>query len=424
MAEKYNPYDNVIATVEHAAEILGIEKSEYEPLKYPERELKVYMPIEMDDGSVRVFEGYRVQHNTFRGPAKGGIRFHQDVNADEVKALSAWMTFKCAVVGLPYGGGKGGITVDPSTLSKNELRRLTRRYTAMIAPIIGPDQDIPAPDVGTNPEVMGWVMDTYSMIAGHCVPGVVTGKPISIGGSEGRGEATGRGVLITTKNILARQGINKDQYDKVSVVVQGFGNVGSATAKLLYNEGFTKIISVSDVSGAIYKEDGLNIPAIVEYVSAKRGNLLSGYEEEGMTRISNAEMLALECDVLIPAAMENQINADNAEDVQAKLIVEAANGPCTVEADVILEKKGIPVVPDILANAGGVVVSYFEWAQNIQSLYWKEEDVNARLEEIMDAAFDGVYEIAKEKNVSLRTGAYCIALKRCVDAHNVRGIWP
>ncbi len=424
MAEKYNPYDNVIATVEHAAEILGIEKSEYEPLKYPERELKVYMPIEMDDGSVRVFEGYRVQHNTFRGPAKGGIRYHQDVNADEVKALSAWMTFKCAVVGLPYGGGKGGITVDPSTLSQNELRRLTRRYTAMIAPIIGPDQDIPAPDVGTNPEIMGWVMDTYSMIKGHCVAGVVTGKPISIGGSLGRGEATGRGVLITTKNILARQGVAKEDYDKVSVVVQGFGNVGSATAKLLYNEGFTKIISVSDVSGAIYKEDGLNIPAIVEYVSAKRGNLLSGYEEEGMKRISNAEMLALECDVLIPAAMENQINADNADDVHAKLIVEAANGPCTVEADAILDAKGIPVVPDILANAGGVVVSYFEWAQNIQSLYWKEEDVNARLEEIMDAAFEGVYNLAQEKNVSMRTGAYCIALKRCVDAHNVRGIWP
>ena len=422
MSEQYNPYDNVVATIERAAGILGLKQEEYEPLKYPERELKVYLPIEMDDGTIRVFEGYRVQHSTARGPAKGGIRFHQNVNPDEVKALAAWMTFKCAVVNIPYGGGKGGITVDPSTLSKTELRKLARRYTASIAPIIGPDKDIPAPDVGTNAEVMGWIMDTYSQLKGYCVPGVVTGKPIAIGGSLGRGPATGRGVMLTTKNILKKVDLGKEPAD-TRIVVQGMGNVGSATADLLYKEGF-RIIAVSDVSGGIYNPNGLNIPAIVEYVTAKRGNLLSGYEEEGMERISNAELLTLETDVLIPAAMENQINGENASKINAKIVVEAANGPTTVEADAILEERGILVVPDILANAGGVVVSYFEWAQNIQSLYWTEEDVNKKLAGIMNTAFDGVWDLAQDKKVTLRTGAYCIAVKRVVDAMNVRGLWP
>ena len=422
MSEQYNPYDNVVATIERAAGILGLKQEEYEPLKYPERELKVYLPIEMDDGTIRVFEGYRVQHSTARGPAKGGIRFHQNVNPDEVKALAAWMTFKCAVVNIPYGGGKGGITVDPSTLSKTELRKLARRYTASIAPIIGPDKDIPAPDVGTNAEVMGWIMDTYSQLKGYCVPGVVTGKPIAIGGSRGRGPATGRGVMLTTKNILKKVDLGKEPAD-TRIVVQGMGNVGSATADLLYKEGF-RIIAVSDVSGGIYNPNGLNIPAIVEYVTAKRGNLLSGYEEEGMERISNAELLTLETDVLIPAAMENQINGENASKINAKIVVEAANGPTTVEADAILEERGILVVPDILANAGGVVVSYFEWAQNIQSLYWTEEDVNKKLAGIMNTAFDGVWDLAQDKKVTLRTGAYCIAVKRVVDAMNVRGLWP
>lgn len=422
MSEQYNPYDNVVATIERAAGILGLKQEEYEPLKYPERELKVYLPIEMDDGTIRVFEGYRVQHSTARGPAKGGIRFHQNVNPDEVKALAAWMTFKCAVVNIPYGGGKGGITVDPSTLSKTELRKLARRYTASIAPIIGPDKDIPAPDVGTNAEVMGWIMDTYSQLKGYCVPGVVTGKPIAIGGSLGRGPATGRGVMLTTKNILKKVDLGKEPAD-TRIVVQGMGNVGSATADLLYKEGF-RIIAVSDVSGGIYNPNGLNIPAIVEYVTAQRGNLLSGYEEEGMERISNAELLTLETDVLIPAAMENQINGENASKINAKIVVEAANGPTTVEADAILEERGILVVPDILANAGGVVVSYFEWAQNIQSLYWTEEDVNKKLAGIMNTAFDGVWDLAQDKKVTLRTGAYCIAVKRVVDAMNVRGLWP
>lgn len=420
MAEKYNPYDNVLKVVKQAAEILGYEESDYEAIKYPERELKVSVPVQMDDGTVQVFEGYRIQHSTSRGPAKGGIRFHPNVNNDEVKALAAWMTFKCAVVGIPYGGGKGGVICDPSKLSERELRAITRRFTASIAPLIGPDQDIPAPDVGTNAQVMGWMMDTYSMLKGHCVPGVVTGKPIDLGGALGRNEATGRGVMLTTKNILAKMGIPMEGTD---VVIQGMGNVGSISAKLLYKEGM-KVIAVSDVSGGIYNPEGLNIPAILEYLSQSRKNLLSGYEEPGMTRIDNAQLLTLKTTVLVPAALENQINGDNAEQIQAKLIVEAANGPTTSEADAILERRGITVVPDILTNAGGVVVSYFEWVQNIQSVSWTEEHVNEELKKIMDKAFNAVWDITQEKQVTLRTGAYLIAVKRVVDAKKARGIWP
>ena len=420
MAEKYNPYDNVLKVVKQAAEILGYEESDYEAIKYPERELKVSVPVQMDDGTVKVFEGYRIQHSTSRGPAKGGIRFHPNVNNDEVKALAAWMTFKCAVVGIPYGGGKGGVICDPSKLSEREMRAITRRFTASIAPLIGPDQDIPAPDVGTNAQVMGWMMDTYSMLKGHCVPGVVTGKPIELGGDLGRSEATGRGVMLTTKNILAKMGIPMEGTD---VVIQGMGNVGSISAKLLHREGM-KVVAVSDVSGGIYNPDGLNIPAILEYLSKDRKNLLSGYEEPGMKRIDNAELLTMKTTVLVPAALENQINADNAEKIQAKLIVEAANGPTTAEADEILERRGITVVPDILTNAGGVVVSYFEWVQNIQSVSWTEEHVNEELKKIMDKAFYAVWDITQEKQVTMRTGAYLIAVKRVVEAKKARGIWP
>ena len=420
MAEKYNPYDNVLKVVKQAAEILGYEESDYEAIKYPERELKVSVPVQMDDGTVKVFEGYRIQHSTSRGPAKGGIRFHPNVNNDEVKALAAWMTFKCAVVGIPYGGGKGGVICDPSQLSEREMRAITRRFTASIAPLIGPDQDIPAPDVGTNAQVMGWMMDTYSMLKGHCVPGVVTGKPIELGGALGRSEATGRGVMLTTKNILATMGIPMEGTD---VVIQGMGNVGSISAKLLHREGM-KVVAVSDVSGGIYNPDGLNIPAILEYLSKDRKNLLSGYEEPGMKRIDNAELLTMKTTVLVPAALENQINADNAEKIQAKLIVEAANGPTTAEADEILERRGITVVPDILTNAGGVVVSYFEWVQNIQSVSWTEEHVNEELKKIMDKAFYAVWDITQEKQVTMRTGAYLIAVKRVVEAKKARGIWP
>lgn len=420
MADKYNPYDNVLKIVKQAAEILGYEESDYEAIKYPERELKVSVPVQMDDGTVKVFEGYRIQHSTSRGPAKGGIRFHPNVNNDEVKALAAWMTFKCAVVGIPYGGGKGGVICDPSKLSEREMRAITRRFTASIAPLIGPDQDIPAPDVGTNAQVMGWMMDTYSMLKGHCVPGVVTGKPIELGGALGRSEATGRGVMLTTKNILAKMGIPMEGTD---VVIQGMGNVGSISAKLLHREGM-KVVAVSDVSGGIYNPDGLNIPAILEYLSKDRKNLLSGYEEPGMKRIDNAELLTMKTTVLVPAALENQINADNAEKIQAKLIVEAANGPTTAEADEILERRGITVVPDILTNAGGVVVSYFEWVQNIQSVSWTEEHVNEELKKIMDKAFYAVWDITQEKQVTMRTGAYLIAVKRVVEAKKARGIWP
>lgn len=420
MEKTYNPYDNVLKVVSEAADILGYSDSDIEAIKYPERELKVAIPVRMDDGSTKVFEGYRIQHSTSRGPAKGGVRFHPAVNLDEVKALAAWMTFKCAVVNIPYGGGKGGVVCDPNKLSENEIRGITRRFTAAIAPLIGPEQDIPAPDVGTNAAVMGWMMDTYSMLKGHCVHGVVTGKPIELGGALGRSEATGRGVMFTTKNILGKLGVDLQD---ATVAVQGMGNVGSVTAKLLAQEGM-KIVAVSDVSGGIYKEAGLNVPAILEYLAQNRRNLLSGYEEEGLVRLSNEELLELDVKVLVPAALENQINLSNAENIKADIIVEAANGPIAMEADEVLEKKGIVVVPDILANAGGVVVSYFEWVQNIQSVSWTEETVNEKLKNIMDPAFEAVWDIAKQTNKSLRTGAYLIAVKRVVDAKKARAIWP
>ena len=416
----YNPYENVLKVMDEAAQILGYSESDIEPLKYPERELKVSVPVVMDDGSTRVFEGYRIQHSTSRGPAKGGIRFHPAVNNDEVKALAAWMTFKCAVVNIPYGGGKGGVVCDPNELSENEIRAITRRYTAAIAPLIGPEQDIPAPDVGTNAAVMGWMMDTYSMLKGHCIHGVVTGKPIELGGALGRNEATGRGVMFTTRNIMKKMGMEMKGTD---VAVQGMGNVGSITAKLLHQEGM-KVVAVSDVSGGIYKKEGLDIPAILAYLGKDRKNLLSGYEEDGMTRITNEELLELPVTVLVPAALENQINGTNADKIQAKLIVEAANGPTAAEADPILNDKGVVIVPDILSNAGGVVVSYFEWVQNIQSVSWTEEEVNAKLERIMNNSFEAVYNIAQEKKVPLRTGAYLIAVDRVVKAKKARAIWP
>ena len=420
MKQSYNPYDNVLKVVQDAAAILGYSDSDIEAIKYPERELKVSIPVRMDDGTTHVFQGYRIQHSTSRGPAKGGIRFHPDVNADEVRALAAWMTFKCAVVNIPYGGGKGGVVCDPSKLSENEIRAITRRYTAAIAPLIGPEQDIPAPDVGTNAAVMGWIMDTYSMLKGHCIHGVVTGKPLELGGALGRNEATGRGVMFTTLNILKKLGIPSEG---TTVAVQGAGNVGSVSAKLLHEAGL-KVVAISDVSGGIYNPDGLDIPTILSYLAADRRNLLKDFNEDGTTHISNKELLELPVTVLVPAALENQINAGNAGKIQAKLIVEATNGPTTSEADEILAKRGIEVVPDILANAGGVVVSYFEWVQNIQSVSWTEDEVNKKLKDIMDAAFESVWDLTQEKHTTLRMGAYLIALKRVVDAKSARAIWP
>lgn len=415
---EYNPFDNVLQIIDQAAAILGYQESEYEILKYPERELKVSMPVRMDNGCVKVFEGFRVQHSTVRGPAKGGIRYHHEVNIDEVKALAAWMSFKCAVVNVPYGGAKGGVVCDPRTLSDNEYNRLTRRFTMAVAPLIGPEQDIPAPDVGSNAQTMAWMMDAYSQLKGHSVLGVVTGKPIGLGGILGRGDATGCGVMLTTQNIFNKLNI---PFKGTTAVVQGMGNVGSVTAKLLYREGM-KILAVSDVSGGIYCEEGLNISEILTYLAEDKKNLLSGYQATGIRRITNEELLELETTLLVPAALENQINEKNADRIRAGIIVEAANGPVTAKADEILNAKDIIVVPDILANAGGVVVSYFEWVQNIQALCWSEEHVNTELKNIMDTAFEGVWKSAKENQSTLRTGAYLIGVKRIVDAAKGRGI--
>lgn len=420
MSKTYNPYENMLEVLEKAANMLNLPERDYAAVKYPERELKVAVPVEMDDGSIRVFEGYRVQHSSSRGPCKGGIRYHQDVDIDEVKALAAWMTFKCAVVNIPYGGGKGAVKVNPKELSKHELKNLTRRYTAMILPLIGPEKDIPAPDVGTNAEIMGWIMDTYSMFQGYTVHGVVTGKPIDVGGSLGRKEATGRGVMLMTKEILHRMGIPAIG---TKVAIQGMGNVGGTTAKLLYDEG-CKIVAISDVSGGLYKENGLDIKAIIEFLDSNNGKMLADYNEKGVVHITNEELLTCDCCVLIPAALENQINEEIAQKVKARVIVEGANGPTTVEADKILDAKGIKTVPDILANAGGVVVSYFEWVQNIQSLTWDEEEVNRTLEKIMIRAFNEVWDITKEKNTTMRMGAYMVALERVVKAKKIRGVFP
>jgi len=416
----YNPYEEMLEVLEQAAKMLNLPESDYEAVKFPERELKVSIPVEMDDGSIKVFEGYRVQHSSSRGPCKGGIRYHQDVNIDEVKALAAWMTFKCAVVNIPYGGGKGAVKVNPKELTKNELKRLTRRYTAMILPLIGPEKDIPAPDVGTNAEIMGWIMDTYSMFKGYTVHGVVTGKPVDVGGSLGRREATGRGVMLVTREILHRKGL---PVLGAKVAVQGMGNVGGTAARLLHREG-CKVVAVSDVSGGLYKEQGLNVEAICSFLESNNGKFLKDYKENGVTHISNKELLTCNTCVLIPAALENQITADIAKDVKTAIIVEGANGPTTIEADNILADKGITVVPDILANAGGVVVSYFEWVQNIQSLTWDEEEVNRTLEKIMIRAFNEVWDKAKEKNTTLRMGAYMVALDRVVKAKKIRGVFP
>ena len=418
MGKNYNAYDNFLTVLDKAAKAVGMPEEEYLVIRYPERELKVSVPVRMDDGSVRVFEGYRVQHSTSRGPCKGGIRFHEDVNIDEVKALAAWMSFKCAVVGIPYGGAKGGIKVDPSTLSKGELERLTRRYTAMILPIIGPEKDVPAPDVGTNAQVMDWIMDTYSVMNGYTIPGVVTGKDLEVGGSLGRTEATGRGVMIITMEVLDKFKLAPED---VSVAVQGFGNVGSVAAKLLYEKG-CRIVAVSDVSGGVRKCGGLDIPAVLAHVKA--GKFIRDYNEEGAEHISNTELLATKCDILIPAALENQITEEVAENLNCRLVIEAANGPTTAQADVVLEKRGIYLLPDILTNAGGVVVSYCEWVQNLQSLTWDENEVNALLFKVMTRALEDVYHKARDYKISYRLAAYAVAVECICKAKAKRGIFP
>jgi glutamate dehydrogenase (NAD(P)+) len=370
----------------------------------------------MDDGSVQVFTGFRVQHNLGRGPAKGGIRYHQDVSIDEVKALAMWMTWKCAVVGIPYGGGKGGVIVDPKKLSMKELEALTRRFTTEISVLIGPERDIPAPDVNTTPQIMAWMMDTYSMHAGYTVPGVVTGKPISLGGSEGRNEATARGCVYTIVDAAKHLGMD---LTKTTTAVQGFGNAGSIAARLMRDEGST-IVAVSDTQGAIHNPAGLDIEKVVGW-KQEHGTVV-GFP--GSTKITNGELLELPVDILIPAAYENQITARNADNVKAKIVAEAANGPTTPEADKILAKKGVFMIPDILANAGGVTVSYFEWVQDLNRDHWSEAIVNAKLKEIMDRSFGEVLAMALLEEVDMRTAAYLIGVKRVAEATATRGIYP
>lgn len=419
MEKVYDPYENVVATMEEAMEIGGIDKTMFEIIKNPQRETKVYLPIEMDDGTVKVFEGWRVQHSNIRGPFKGGIRFHQDCNLNEVKALATWMSLKCAVANIPYGGAKGGVKVDPSKLSTRELRTLTRRYTFAIAPLIGADSDIPAPDVNTNSQTMAWVLDTYSQLQGHPCPGVVTGKPIELGGSRGRTSATGRGVMIATKLLLATQG---RELSGTKIVIQGMGNVGSNAAKILYHRG-AKILAVSDVSGGIYCKDGLDIDSICTEME-ETGKLLQDLDLPNVTPINNQELLTTECDVLIPAALENQITAEIAPKLKCKYIVEAANGPTTTEADAILDKMGIILIPDIFANSGGVIVSYFEWVQNIQELTWEKDQVSQMLEKLMTNSFEEIKAIVDEKHCSYRMGAYILALKKLIVAEEMKGIFP
>jgi glutamate dehydrogenase (NAD(P)+) len=419
-SEHENPFRIAQHQFDKAAELLDLPHNISAILRVPQRELTVMFPVKLDNGSTEVFTGYRVQHNLSRGPAKGGIRYHPQVDIDEVRALALWMTWKCALVNIPYGGAKGGVVVDPARLSMGELERMTRRFATEISILIGPDKDIPAPDVNTNAQVMAWIMDTISMHQGHTVPSVITGKPIGVGGSLGRNDATGRGVSLMVRE-WAR--INGRDPGRLNVVVQGFGNVGGVTARLLAEMG-CRVIAVSDASGAYLRSRGLDIAAMQEYTARHPRRLLEGYSAPGMERLSNPELLELPCDVLVPAALENQITEANASRVRAQVVVEGANGPTTPAADAILADRGITVVPDILANAGGVTVSYFEWVQGLQSFFWDEQDINAKLERIMVNAFEQVRAVATQRNVSLRMAAYLLAVRRVADATITRGIYP
>ncbi len=398
-----------------AADYLGLDEGLREVLRSPDRELTVYLPVMMDGGGVRVFTGYRVQHNFSRGPCKGGIRFAPDVNLDEVRALSAWMTWKCSVVDVPFGGGKGGVICDPREMSRGELERLTRRYTASIMDILGPDRDVPAPDMNTNEQTMAWIMDTYSMHVRNTTTAIVTGKPLAIGGSRGRTEATGRGVMISCREAMKKIGLRPED---TRVVVQGSGNVGGIGALLLYREGY-KVISLSDMYGSVYREEGLDVPAVLAHLREHRR--LEGYPDAQQR--PNEGQLEIDCDLLVPAATENQITSENADRIKAKLIVEGANGPTTAKASDMLHQRGVVIVPDILANAGGVTVSYFEWVQDRMGYFWTEEVVNSRLEQVMVKAFHEVYRTAEKYKVSLRTAAYILSIDRVASVYHLRGIF-
>ncbi|HKU73184.1 MAG TPA: Glu/Leu/Phe/Val dehydrogenase [Pyrinomonadaceae bacterium] len=410
-----NPFESMMSRFDRAAQLLDLDPDLYAVLRVPNRELKVYIPTKMDSGRIQVFEGYRVQHNFARGPAKGGIRYAPDVSLDEVRALAAWMTWKCAVVNVPFGGAKGGIICDPQQMSMGELERMTRRYAAELLDFIGPEKDVPAPDMNTNEQTMAWIMDTYSMHARHTVTAVVTGKPIDLGGSSGRREATGRGILFVVNEAIKRFKMTPAE---TRVVVQGSGNVGGIGAELLHKTGY-KVVAISDIHGGIYNRNGIDIPKALEYLKTTRS--FEGYE--GVEFVNNQELLELECDVLVPAATENQISSHNADRLKCKVLAEGANGPTTAAADEILHQKGIFVVPDILANAGGVTVSYFEWVQDRMGYFWPEDVVNERLQQKMVASFNDLCRYADSHNVDTRTAAYMLAIDRVAYDTRMRGIY-
>jgi glutamate dehydrogenase/leucine dehydrogenase len=417
VSEKINPFQVALKQLEEAAKILNLDKGMFDVLSHPKRVLTVSIPVKMDDGSMRVFTGYRSQHNDARGPYKGGIRYHPDVTIDEVKALSMWMTWKCAIADIPYGGGKGGIICNPKEMSENELERMTRRFAYMISDIIGPHTDIPAPDVYTGGKEMAWIMDTYSALKGNFVqPELITGKPIPIGGSLGRNEATGRGLAYTVREAAKELGINMKES---TIVVQGFGNAGQYSSKLVQDQG-GKVIAASDSQGAIINSEGIIADALMKH--KKETGSVVGFD--GSRSVSNEELLETECTILIPAALENQITKNNAGKIKAKIVAEAANGPTTPDADEILYKNGILVIPDILANGGGVTVSYFEWLQNLRRDYWTEEEVNNRLDKNITKSFHDVYDAHKKYNVDMRKAATLLAINRVAEATKIRGIWP
>jgi glutamate dehydrogenase (NAD(P)+) len=413
---KVNPFEVVIEQIDAVCDRLGVDDIYRSRLLKCERELIVNFPVKMDDGKRKVFTGFRIQHNDTRGPAKGGIRYHPGVTLDETRALAVWMTLKAAVANIPYGGAKGAVICDPKLMSQRELEGLTRRYASEISILIGPESDIPAPDVGTNPQIMAWIMDTYSMIKGYAVPGVVTGKPVEIGGSKGRFKATGRGCMISAKLAAKQLNIN---LEGATVAVQGFGNVGSSTAELLAREG-CRIIAISDSKGGVYNPKGLDVISLLNYKKATGSVIGFGNAET----ITNAELLALPCDILVPAALELQIVKANAANVRAKMIVEGANGPTTPEADKILHDNGVFVIPDVLANIGGVIVSYLECIQDIQSLFWSEAEVNDQLQRVVTNAFEEVLRVSTLEKVAMRSAAHMIAIGRVVKAMSLRGIYP
>jgi glutamate dehydrogenase (NAD(P)+) len=413
--DEENPFEAMMSRFDRAAELLDLEPGLYKVLRHPEKQITVSVPVMMDNGEVEVFTGHRVLYNTSRGPAKGGIRFDMQVTLEEVKALAAWMTWKCAVVNLPFGGAKGGVVCDPLKMSAGELERLTRRYTAGIFATLGPDSDVPAPDVNTNERVMAWVMDTYSMRVGHTVTSVVTGKPVEMGGSLGRREATGRGCMIVTQEALKHLGMS---VSGTTIAVQGFGNVGSVAAQLLQRQG-CKIVAISDRTGGYYNKGGLDIDGAIKHVRQHRS--LDGFK--GGEQISNEDLLLADVDVLLPAALENVITSKNAAKIRAKIICEGANGPTTASADAVLDEKGIFVVPDILANAGGVTVSYFEWVQDRGGYFWTEDTVNDRLTDIMRRSFADVLQLSKQHKVNMRTAAYMLSISRVATVHRLRGIY-